>query len=232
MGMAPHTRKTYTAGDEPMTTTDLSTSFLLIRKMFAENATQGPWLTNDRNTNTPFDISIQNGTCFCQIVWGTKRQDITHIAANDPPTVIATIDELLRLREENERLEKELESARNWATSQHEVAKMAWGGEIPSPLPGHTHMTEEEACAMFEHLNCPWCGGSGHFGDCEEADQQVKAKLERLEKEADWLAERLAKYCVDDAEKECPLIDVCPEGSCPTITTSSWREAARGAVEE
>lgn len=45
-------------------------------------------------------------------------------------------------------------------------------------------------------------------------------------------SERLAKYCVDDAEKECPLIDVCPEGSCPTITTSSWREVAHRAVEE
>lgn len=61
---------------------------------------------------------------------------------------------------------------------------------------------------------------------------RLREEKERLEKEADWLAERLAKYCVDDAEKECPLIDVCPEGSCPTITTSSWREAARRAVEE
>lgn len=139
-----------------MTKTDLSTKVLLVRKMLAEKATPGPWLINDRNTSTPFDISIKNGTCFCQIVWGTKRQDITHIAANSPDVVIATIGELLRLREEKE----------------------------------------------------------------------------RLEKEADWLAERLAKYCVDDAEKECPLIDVCPEGSCPTITTSSWREAARRAVEE
>ena len=61
---------------------------------------------------------------------------------------------------------------------------------------------------------------------------RLREENERLEKEADWLAERLAKYCVDDAEKECPLIDVCPEGSCPTITTSSWREVARRAVRE
>lgn len=88
-----------------MTKTDLSTKVLLVRKMFAEKATPGPWLINDRITSTPFDISIKNGTCFCQIAWATKRQDSAHIAANDPPTVIATIDELLRLREENERMQ-------------------------------------------------------------------------------------------------------------------------------
>lgn len=96
-----------------MTKTDLSTKVLLVRKMLAEKATPGPWLINDRNTSTPFDISIKNGTCFCQIVWGTKRQDITHIAANDPPTVIATIDELLQLREENARLEANMATLRD-----------------------------------------------------------------------------------------------------------------------
>lgn len=231
-----------------MKITELSTEALLGRKAIAALLETSSWAFEAHGDTGDYGVGIllddngvvvsgeqQTGKNFIAEVIAVevkKAGYAAHIAANDPPTVIATIDELLRLREENERLEKELESARNWATSQHEVAKMAWGGEIPSPLPGHTHMTEEEACAMFEHLNCPWCGGSGHVGDCEEADQQVKAKLERLEKEADWLAERLAKYCVDDAEKECPLIDVCPEGSCPTITTSSWREAARRAVEE
>ena len=69
---------------------------------------------NDRNTSTPFDISIKNGTCFCQIGWGTKRQDITHIAANSPDVVIATIDELLRLREENARLREALAEAADY----------------------------------------------------------------------------------------------------------------------
>lgn len=97
---------------------DLSIEALLARRELAEKATPGPWLTNDRNTSTPFDISIKNGTCFCQIGWGTKRQDITHIAANDPPTVIATIDELLRLRGENARLKEALENLLRFAECQ------------------------------------------------------------------------------------------------------------------
>lgn len=62
-----------------------------------------------------------------------------------------------------------------------EVAAAAWEGEIPSPLPGHTHMTEEE---FTERYNCPWCGGSGHIDDCDEADKQVKAQLETAERKA------------------------------------------------
>ena len=46
-------------------------------------------------------------------------------------------------------------------------------------------MTEEE---FSESYNCPWCGGSGHVDDCDEADKQVKVQLERLEREMDWLA--------------------------------------------
>ena len=82
------------------------------------------------------------------------------------------------------RLCRELELSRKHAVTMSEVAAAAWEGEIPSPLPGHTHMTEEE---FTERYNCPWCGGSGHIDDCDEADKQVKAQLERLDWEADWL---------------------------------------------
>ena len=43
MGMAPHTRKTYSAGDKPMKITELSTEALLDRKAIAERATPGSW---------------------------------------------------------------------------------------------------------------------------------------------------------------------------------------------
>ena len=105
------------------------------------------------------------------------------------------------------RLCRELELARKHSVTMSEVAKAAWGGEIPSPLPGHTHMTEEE---FTERYNCPWCGGSGHIDDCDEADKQVKAQLERLNQEADWL---IGEKIVTEA-------------------VASWRRAAREAVEE
>ena len=105
------------------------------------------------------------------------------------------------------RLCRELELSRKHAVTMSEVAAAAWGGEIPSPLPGHTCMTEEE---FTERYNCPWCGGSGHIDDCDEADKQVKAQLERLNQEADWL---IGEKIVTEA-------------------VASWRRAAREAVEE
>ena len=105
------------------------------------------------------------------------------------------------------RLCRELELATKRAVAMSEVAAAAWEGEIPSPLPGHTHMTEE---GFTERYNCPWCGGSGHIDDCDEADKQVKAQLERLNQEADWL---IGEKIVTEA-------------------VASWRRATREAVEE
>lgn len=125
-----------------------------------------------------------------------------------------SLDEILRLRAENAKLKDDLAYANKVAAEQHEVAKLAWGGEIPSPLPGH-QSTEEKAVAMFEHLNCPWCGGSGHVEDCEEADQEVKTRLERLDREADWLAHICAEKMLDGVDED---------------SVNWWREKARDAA--
>lgn len=122
------------------------------------------------------------------------------------------------------RLCRELELARKHAVTMSEVAAAAWDGEIPSPLPGHTHMTEEE---FTERYNCPWCGGSGHIDDCDEADKQVKAQLERLDREADVLSIWLANAYID--------IDLLPEidsGAMNPPLPEDVREAAREAMEE
>ena len=118
----------------------------------------------------------------------------------------------------------ELELSRKHAVTMSEVAAAAWGGEIPSPLPGHTHITEED---FSERYNCPWCGGSGHIDDCDEADKQVKAQLERLDREADVLSIWLANAYID--------IDLLPEidsGAMNPPLPEDVREAARKAVEE
>lgn len=207
-----------------MTEDSCTTVSLLARRALAEKATPGPW--------------GRKGEYLVYGPWGDRPvsgkegilnpADAAHIAANDPPTVIADIDEILRLRTENEKLRKSVEIQRGMVQEAYQTAALAWGGEIPSPLPGHTHMTEEEACAMFDHLNCPWCGGSGHVDDCDEADQAVKATLERLEKEADWLALVLA-----NAGCGIPLTEYIGEavnGMSPPAP-EHWREAARKAVE-
>ena len=76
---------------------------------------------------------------------------------------------------------RELELARKHAVTMSEVAAAAWGGEIPSPLPGHAS-SEEQMVEMFDHLNCPFWGGSGHVDDCDEI--QVKLLRERDEARA------------------------------------------------
>lgn len=122
------------------------------------------------------------------------------------------------------RLCRELELATKRAVAMSEVAAAAWEGEIPSPLPGHTHMTEE---GFTERYNCPWCGGSGHIDDCDEADKQVKDQLERMDREAEVLSIWLANAYID--------IDLLPDiesGAMNPPLPEDVREAARKAVEE
>lgn len=79
-----------------------STVSLLARRALAEKATPGPW--------------VRKGGYLVYGPWGERPvsdkegilnpADAAHIAANDPPTVIADIDEILRLRTENEKLRK------------------------------------------------------------------------------------------------------------------------------
>lgn len=209
---------------------DRSTEALLARRALAEQATPGEWhAVTSRHNTAPFIEAKMGGWIFGEGFDGEKDvyvrpsdEDIMHIAANSPDVVMADIDEILRLRAEVKKTQEDLRFANKIAAEQHEVAKRAWGGEIPSPLPGHRSMTEDEVVAMFDHLNCPWCKGSGHVGDCKEADQQVKARLERLEKEADWLAQAAANdgwhgIRVSPAFMREQARKAVEEGTCPKI---------------
>lgn len=198
---------------------DLSTEALLTRKAVAEIAL--------------CEISCQHDLTPYLIDTELSLECIGHIAANSPDVVIATIDELLRLRGENARLKEGLENALHVNELRlAEIAKTLITG-LAEGITGNSESVTSQISATCVHCNASFTSAEeaiAHDKVCPKHPANIKAK--RLEKEADWLAERLAKYCVDDAEKECPLIDVCPEGSCPTITTSSWREVARRAVRE
>lgn len=124
MGMAPHTRKTYAAGDEPMTNPDLSTEALMERRALAEKATPGPWMPG-----TALDTgTVRQGDGYilvdCRLTTSDGIANAAHIAANSPDVAIATIDELLRLREENERMQSMIAAlARKVANLTREWAK-------------------------------------------------------------------------------------------------------------
>lgn len=68
---------------------------------------------------------------------------------------------------------------------------------------------------------------------------RLRAENARLEKEAKWLANALAKGCKRDISSEedrtdCPAImcgTACPSTSCSHTTPKDWHEAARKAVE-
>ena len=97
-----------------------TTVSLLARRALAEKATPGPW--------------VRKGGYLVYGPWGDRPvsdkegilnpADAAHIAANDPPTVIADIDEILRLRAQVERLEKEAD----WLISEKIVEE--WNGRF------------------------------------------------------------------------------------------------------
>ena len=137
----------------------------------------------------------------------------------------AVIEAVQDLKAENARLTAELETARQLGASAHATAQAAWGGEIPSPLPGHKHMTEDDLAAMDAHLDCPLCGGSGHIGDC---DATAAGEVARLTAERDWLAKQLHRMA-EEYDVICPQEMKCP----PTYDCIyCWKEAARRAVAD
>lgn len=98
---------------------DRTTESLLTRRALAEKATPGEWITTGINSvhgsycnrliypdeNPHFLIASMSSTNNPKCA-----EDAAYIAASDPATVMADIDEILRLRADVERLEKEA----NW----------------------------------------------------------------------------------------------------------------------
>ena len=150
----------------------------------------------------------------------TDKATAAHIAANHPDVVRADIEEILRLRQEVARLE--LENQRLTVAGANDEAYLLTCLDIIRKAVGMP-------------VGSDW--------------QQVAERVERLNKEADWLVKMLSLYTEDCplkfswvyAEKlPIPKIDDC-EGTwsvddcfhCSGRNSGQcWREAASKAVEE
>lgn len=96
-----------------MTEDSRTTGFLLARRALAEKATPEKWnllqiFAEDENYVGPETwADMGKAVCICRYA-----KDAQYIAANDPPTVIADIDEILRLRAEVEFWRQETQHVR------------------------------------------------------------------------------------------------------------------------
>lgn len=150
----------------------------------------------------------------------TDQATAAHIAANHPDVVRADIEEILRLRQEVARLE--LENQRLTVAGANDEAYLLTCLDIIRKAVGMP-------------VGSDW--------------QQVAERVERLNKEADWLVKMLSLYTEDcplkfswlyAEELPIPKIDGC-DGAWPdddyfdcsnSTPEKCWREAARNAVEE
>ncbi len=112
-----------------MTQTSRSIEALLSRRALAEKATPGPWkkgiaLRQGYGVDAIWDCSGALVADTEKSVSPCEESDAAHIAVNSPAIVMADIDEILRLRAQVERLEKEAD----WLISTKIVEE--WNGRF------------------------------------------------------------------------------------------------------
>ena len=184
-----------------MKITDLSTEALMERRALAERATPGPWgVKCKRHDNTCHEnlIFTENGNKIVgtdkidprevyyrdlpEAICSLDTHDAAHIAANSPDVVIATIDELLRLREENERLKEGLENALHVNELRlAEIAKTLITG-LAEGITGNSGSVTAQIRATCVHCNASFTSAeeaTAHDKVCPKHPANIKAK--RLE---------------------------------------------------
>lgn len=196
------------------------------RLELAEKATQGPWksdevVTRKKDFEPSYVVKDKDGFTIVDVIPVSAYQaNAAHIAASSPDVVRADIEEILRLRQEVARLE--LENQRLAVDGVNDESYLLTCLDIIRKAVGMP-------------VGSDW--------------QQVAERVERLDKETDWLVKILLHYTEDCPLKfswvyeemfPIPKIDGC-DGSWPdddyfdcsnSTPEKCWREAARKAVEE
>lgn len=203
---------------------DRSDAALRERLRIAEKAAQGPWksdevVTRRKDFEPSYVVKDKDGFTIVDVLPVSAYQaNAAHIASSSPDVVRVDIEELLRLRQEVARLE--LENQRLTVAGANDEAYLLTCLDIIRKAVGMP-------------VGSDW--------------QQVAERVERLDKEADWLVKIMFFYT-----EECPLkmkiqdelpipkLDGCdgtwPDDDYFDCTNSTpekcWREAARKAVED
>ncbi len=176
---------------------DLSIEALLARRELAEKATPGPWEKDGDDIYTEwsreeypergYEAEVE---CFSEIRVATTENyspDISddetagnaaHIAANSPDVVIATIDELLRLREENARLKEGLENALHVNELRlAEIAKTLITG-LAEGITGDSKSVTSQIRATCVHCNASFTSAeeaTAHDNVCPKHPANIRA---------------------------------------------------------
>lgn len=213
-----------------MIKTDLSSEALLARRDLAKKATPGPWYLAEEDADNLLVTSNSRKEMVdiakCEMAhpeaWmeepfaSEQNANAQHIAANSPDVVIATIDELLRLREENARLKEGLENALHVNELRlAEIAKTLITG-LAEGITGDSKSVTSQIRATCVHCNASFTRAeeaTAHDNVCPKHPANIRAG--RLEKEIDWLAQAAANC----------------EWMGRRVSPKFMREAARRAVE-
>lgn len=144
-----------------------TTESLLARRALAEKAAKGDWymfrLTHPSdhfNVRASFSAANVEQICQCNAPTDANQANATHIAANSPDVVMDDINEILRLRAQVERLEKEAD----W------LAEYCW------------KKPEAEYHPVREMRGGFYCGACPHDHDCRKCWREAARKaVEEME---------------------------------------------------
>lgn len=138
-----------------------TTESLLARRALAEKAAKGDWymfrLTHPSdhfNVRASFSAANVEQICQCNAPTDANQANATHIAANSPDVVMDDINEILRLRAQVERLEKEAD----W------LAEYCW------------KKPEAEYHPLREMRGGFYCGTCPHDHDCRKCWREAARK--------------------------------------------------------
>lgn len=157
---------------------DLSTEALLKHRAIAEKATPGPWAVGGK---TSLWVEDGEGYGVCRMLTPFNPRDTAaHIAANDPTTVMAHVDEILRLRslvQEHEEYIANLEMDARHINQKIDEIVGSFGIE---PDTGNMYILDITKDAIFD----------------------LQERAARLDREADWLAHICAEKMLDGVDED------------------------------